>query len=679
MKISIFSKIALLFVSVLSVIAYGQRIGDSKLVVGKTYTVSELKAVNGVIKCATVEEERELQAKYPDRMTDAQFEAWLAPLVQNAKANKSQNGGIITIPVVVHVIHAGEAYGVAPNITDAQVQSQITVMNNDYRKLAGTPGYNTNPVGADVMIQFALAKVDPNGNPTSGINRVNFCYTSWTQAGVNSYVKPRTIWDPTKYMNMWSVKFGGSSSTLLGYAQFPSNSGLGGLNTSGGLATTDGVVANYATFGSSDYDDGTFHLDAPYDKGRTMTHEVGHFLGLRHIWGDTSSCVVNATDSNNDYCLDTPAAAAANYNCVTIDSCPSDPGNDMIQNYMDYTTDTCMNIFTNDQKARITAVMNNSIRRAELKTSVADIAIPLFANDAEVKLENNCLTYNSICDGGNGNSFAVALYNRGTSNMTSAIITYTVGSNTQTYTWNGNIAPSRYAVVDIFAPATMPTGTMTVSVTTVNGVADQRSTNNSFTTYFVGSGAVNATTGAYTFNLQRDNYGSEISWTMKNSAGVTVYSGGPYTDTTSLPALTTETWNLTPGCYTFTINDSYGDGIYDTGGYYNLKDAAGNVIFQGTGYTTTQTRAVNITTLSTSEAQLEKIGIYPNPVSDFLNVTKVSDKKATYKIYSAAGQLVGNGNINNGKINVSSLVKGTYVISIEDKGKESFNSKFIKK
>ncbi|WBV61891.1 M43 family zinc metalloprotease [Chryseobacterium camelliae] len=675
MKNFTLSKVIFFLSLSLSQVVWGQKQKnvDDNLIFGKAYTVDELKEMNGVIRCASTEYEKYLQGKYPDRMTEAQFENWIKPLIENSRANKSQNGGIITIPVVVHVIHAGEAYGVAPNITDAQVQSQITVMNNDYRKAAGTPGYNTNPVGADIMIQFALAKVDPNGNPTNGINRVNMCYTAWTQGGVNAYVKPKTIWDPTKYMNMWSVKFGGTSSSLLGYAQFPSNSGLGGLNANGGLATTDGVVANYSTFGSSDYNDGTFLLNAPYDKGRTMTHEVGHFLGLRHIWGD-ATC-------GDDYCADTPTAHTANYNCnTTIASCTSSSIYEMVQNYMDYTNDTCMNIFTINQKDRITAVMNNSPRRLELKTSIADIAIPLFANDGEVKFENNCTVANSTCGGTAATTTRISLYNRGTSNMTSAVITYGVGTNTQTYTWSGNLAPNRYAIIDLAVPGTMPTGTMTVTLTTVNGVTDQRTTNNSFTTYFVGSGAVNTNQGTYTFNLQRDYYGTEITWDLKNSSGTVVYNGGPYTDTPTtgpLPAINTSTWNLTPGCYTFTINDSYGDGIYDTGGYYNLKDSSDNIVFQGSPYTTTQTRAVNVLVLGTGEVKIQNFGVYPNPATDILNITKVSEK-AKFEIHNAVGQLVKAGDIKNNQVRVAELVKGTYIITIKDNNLNE-SIKFIKK
>ncbi|UOE37702.1 M43 family zinc metalloprotease [Chryseobacterium oryzae] len=666
------SKVFFVLSALLCSFYYGQKL-EGGLLFGKAYTVDEIRDANGIMRCASTGYEKFLQDKYPSRMSNAQFEAWLKPLIENSKQSKSQNGGIITIPVVVHVIHSGQDYGVAPNITDTQIQSQITVMNNDYRKRVNTPGYNSNPVGADIMIQFELAKVDPNGNPTSGIDRTNLCYDIWTQAGVNSYVKPRTIWDPTKYMNMWSVKFGGANWDLLGYAQFPSNSNLPGLNANEGLAYTDGVVANYSAFGSIDYNDGTFILDATYNSGRTMTHEVGHFLGLRHIWGD-QSC-------GDDFCADTPVHETANSGCPAhpkSNSCGT--SDEMFENYMDYTVDACMNIFTSDQKDRITAVMNNSPRRMELKSSTTNMAIPLFANDAEVKLERSCSTENSTCGGNATKNIKISLYNRGNTIMTSAVITYGVGTNTQTYNWTGSLAPSRYALVTLNVPGTMPTGNMTVSVNTVNGSADQRASNNSFTTYFVGSGAVNAEQGTFTFTLQRDNYGSETSWNLSNSSGAVIYNGGPYSNsspTGPLPSLITQTWTLAPGCYTFTINDSYGDGIYDTGGYYNLKDSQNNLVFQGTSFGTIQKRAVNITVLSTGETKIEKVEIYPNPATDVLNITKVSDN-AKFDIYNAVGQLVKTGEIKGNKVVISELVKGAYIITVKDKD-ISEKLKFIKK
>ncbi|MDD5152010.1 MAG: zinc metalloprotease [Flavobacterium sp.] len=352
----------------------------NKTLFGKQLKAESVNPKNKYIRCATTEYEKFLQGKDAKRMTDAQFEAWVAPLVSRYKSMKtsSQSGGIITIPVVVHVIHSGQAIGVAPNITDAQVESQITVMNQDYRKLFGSPGYNTNPVGADTQIQFELAKVDPNGNPTNGIDRLSFCQSSWSDVDIDAILKPATIWDPTQYMNMWSVEF--TDNTLLGYAQFPDGSGLGGLDVSGGNANSDGVVSNYDVFGSLDYDTtpSTFLLNATYNKGRTMSHEVGHWLGLRHIWGD-SAC-------GDDFCADTPKAHDANYGCPSVLDCDN-VGNEMVENYMDYTDDACMNIFTQNQKDRMVVIMNNAARRSTLKTSTKNSAIALFAMMPKLSLK----------------------------------------------------------------------------------------------------------------------------------------------------------------------------------------------------------------------------------------------------------------------------------------------------
>lgn len=638
----------------------------------KKKSPQELAQSNGFDRCSFVEYEEYLQRKDPKRMTEDQFEAWIAPLVEKVKeerlTNKSTSGGIITIPVVVHVIHSGEPYGTGANITDEQVQSQITVMNQDYRRMASTPGYNTSAVGADIMIQFALAKVDVNGNPTNGIDRVNMCYPDWAQTDIDGYVKPNTIWNPTQYMNMWSITF--SDATLLGYATFPSGSGLSGLTSGLGTATTDGVVANYATFGSTDF--GSFPMTQTYDKGRTMTHEVGHFLGLRHIWGD-SNC-------GTDYCADTPTAHTANYTCNTNKAGCTSGQIEMVQNYMDYTNDTCMNIFTQNQKDRITAVMNNSPRRMELKTSTKDVAIPLFPNDAEIKFETACSADN-FCT---GYAINIALTNRGTSALTSAVISYTINGTPYSYNWTGNLAQDKYQIVTLPVPTTATNGALSINVPTVNGVADQRSSNNALTGTFSPPAIAASTATNFVFNLQLDYWGSEVSWNLKNSAGVIVYSGGGYSDvsnptsSTPLPALITQNWTLnTNDCYTFTINDVYGDGIYGYGGFYNIKTTAGADVVTGSSYFTAQTRALKLGTLGTSEVNTQNFGVYPNPATDVLNITKVSEK-AKFEIHNAVGQLVKAGNINNNQVRVTDLVKGVYIITVKDNNL-SENIKFIKK
>jgi len=684
-KTTLFKNLFLLSFTFLTSFAVAQNGNDSKgTIFGKKPNPESVNPYTGHIRCASTEYEKFLQEKDPKRLTDAQFEAWITPLIENYRnmqSVSSQTGGIITIPVVVHVIHNGQAVGTAPNITDAQVQSQITVMNNDFRRLAGTPGFNTNAVGVDTQIQFALAQQDPNGNPTNGIDRVNLCQPSWSTAAINSTVKPTTIWDPTLYLNMWSVNF--TDATLLGYAQFPDASGLQGLNASGGAANTDGVVANYSTFGSINYNDGTFLLNAPYNEGRTMTHEVGHWIGLRHIWGD-GNCSVD------DFCADTPNAGAPNFGCPTgTNSCTglANPGNDMIENYMDYTDDSCMNIYTQNQKDRMVVIMNNAPRRVTLKTSTKDLPMTLFANDAEVKIEASCSTAGGSCSS-SAPTQKITIYNRGTATLTSVLLNYSVNGGAATpYTWNGSLATHKFATVDMPVVASS-SGTINITVVNANGVTDQRASNNTASgTFTMPTAPQNYTFNTVEFLLLGDRYGTETTWNLKNSAGTIVYSGGPYTNLTAnnTQTLVNTTWNLNNNqCYTFTINDSYGDGIccaYGEGGY-EIKNGS-TIIATGGEFTSTESKVFTINVLGTqSNSLLNSISLYPNPSSSVLNISIATEfgLPDSYTIYNSIGQTIETKNIasqNDLSVNTSTLSSGIYFIKIM-KDSDSNTLRFIK-
>ncbi len=351
-------------------------------------TDETIKSINttGYARCLTDEYEISLQKQFPDRSTRQEFEDWLAPKIAAIKANRIAGKSSLTIfniPIVIHVVHNGDAVGTGENISDAQALSQIQVMNEDFRRLAGSRGgANTTGLAVDVELNFCIAQIDENGVATNGVVRHNIAPYSNNVADTNGadwetfadvqQMKTATQWDPTEYLNMWTVRVGGLSlqnggiSDLLGYAQFPNNTpSLGGLNAIGGSANTDGVVAAFDTMGTADLDDGSFTLNPQYNLGRTMTHEVGHWVGLLHIWGD-GDC------SADDFCVDTPNAGDANYTCnLSADSCPTSAGGDMVQNYMDYTNDACMDTFTQNQKDRIQAIMGASPRRMELNTSNA--------------------------------------------------------------------------------------------------------------------------------------------------------------------------------------------------------------------------------------------------------------------------------------------------------------------
>jgi zinc-dependent metalloproteinase lipoprotein len=297
------------------------------------------------------------------------FENWLQRKIGDRSKQRTQ-ATVYTIPVIVHVVHSGDEIGFDNNISADQVLSQIIVLNQDFRRTNPDKG-NTPTVFADVAadteIQFELAVLDSNGNKLEepGIHRYeDKSRTSWSTSEIESELKPKTSWDPNKYLNIWVVKL--SSSGTLGYAQFPEQSTLDGISIdpSTDLPETDGVVINTGFFGSNHTDVGSsFNLSAPFDRGRTATHEVGHWLGLRHIWGD-GDC------SADDFCADTPNAGKDNdglTDCSSIvNSCTDDAFDDMYQNYMDYTSDACMNLFTKDQTTRMRTVLENSPRRKEV-------------------------------------------------------------------------------------------------------------------------------------------------------------------------------------------------------------------------------------------------------------------------------------------------------------------------
>lgn len=323
----------------------------------------------GYIRCMTVENDKMMKEKISNPQTDAQFEAWMEKEIKELRQRRAEgreSRKVYNIPVVVHVIHNGDRVGEGENITDAQVYSQIDVMTEDYRRLTGTRGgANSTGKAVDVEINFCMAKVDPQGNPTTGVNRVNLRKATFNSMDEANNAKAEVHWDPTKYLNMYTMRFGGELKNLLGYAQFPEGSGLDGMPTGAQKGSTDGVVATYNGFGSKDKDDGTFVLLKNYAYGRTMTHEVGHWLGLRHTWGD-GDC------SKDDFCDDTPVTGKSNGGCdKSTDTCPRSPGKDMVENYMDYTNDDCMDTFTQDQKDRMQIVMSKCVRRKELINSKA--------------------------------------------------------------------------------------------------------------------------------------------------------------------------------------------------------------------------------------------------------------------------------------------------------------------
>lgn len=490
---------------------------NSKLLfLGLVFSIfTKISFSQNLIRCYTDENHQQLLQQFPELETNQQFEQWMQQqLIQNQAS--AIIGGVYYIPVVVHVIHNGEAVGTGTNVSFAAIQSQIDVLNEDFRKIFGSNGWNTHPDGADTQIEFCLAQRRPDGSAfpagEPGVNRINrntvgFTAPPYSQAYMNATIKAYTFnnnvptatrgWDPAKYMNIWLANLSGG---LLGYAQFP-QSPLGGMGCGNQAAGTDGVVFLYNSIGKSSVTGFT----GAYNEGRTATHEIGHWLGLRHIWGD-GGCTVD------DFCNDTPEAGAANYGCpVGTNSCTGAPdaGVDMIENYMDYTDDLCMNIFTNDQKMRMRTVLENSPLRASLINS--DACTPPLTVDASVVYIINPKGDNCI----GSITPSVTLKNRGSGALTSATISYKIDNGTPTsFAWTGNLASGATANVSLPAFTTTAGQHMFKAYSTLpNGSADQATAYDTSGISFVVSPGISA---PFTETFDGGTFPPDVRWVVEN-------------------------------------------------------------------------------------------------------------------------------------------------------------------
>ncbi len=283
---------------------------------------------------------------------EQQIQATIQNNMQFQRRDTSVNE-LIVIPVAVHVLYKTAEQ----NISDAQVMSQIDALNKDFSNTnedAVNRPKAFNKVAADVRIRFELAQVDPTGKKTTGITRKQTVMEvfeandamKWNASGGDNG------WNCKKYLNIWVCNMGGRT---LGYASLP-----------GSPADVDGVVIGYDVFGT------VGNVRAPFNKGRTATHEIGHWLGLKHLWGDT--------DCGDDGVYDTPRQKTYNFGCPSfphITECSQTENGDMFMNFMDFSDDPCMNMFTEGQKERMRALFAaGNLRNSFLVPSAADSAAP---------------------------------------------------------------------------------------------------------------------------------------------------------------------------------------------------------------------------------------------------------------------------------------------------------------
>lgn len=336
------------------------------------------------INCGTMqvmEEEFKQHPELREQYNQFQEQVEAYKRMQNAPFRSTQKR---IIPVVFHVIHqCGQE-----NISRAQIEDQLRILNEDFSLT--NPSFDQTPschaaVAADCQIEFRLATKDDNGNCTDGIVRVASPKTF--EANNQNGVKAVSRWSSHKYLNVWVVNSIGSVQSVggevLGYAQFPA----------GGLPSTDGVVIRHDCIGSI----GTAQT-GPFAPrfGRTMTHEVGHWLGLRHIWGDA--------DCGSDGIDDTPIAAAPNYGVCwndfpyNVGGCPGgtegDTCGEMFMNYMDYSDDQCMSMFSNGQKE----VMDATLATFRSYISSEDNLVATGTRDEDVANPVTCIPQSNFCD-----------------------------------------------------------------------------------------------------------------------------------------------------------------------------------------------------------------------------------------------------------------------------------------
>lgn len=420
-------------------------------------------------KCAATYIEKKQVEQLGIYGTREYFEAWVEDkkeeLQTQAHKYRTQADQKRVIPVVVHVIHNGTAVGQAANIPQSQIQAQIDILNQDYSRqnldAADTPNEFVN-VAAAANIEFVLAKQDPNGLPSNGINRVRGSKTTYTPDD-EALIGALALWPPEDYMNIWVLPL---QSPYLGYSAFPISE-LPGLNFPPNTRETDGVTIDYRVFGA-----GGNALSS--SAGRTATHEIGHFFGLRHTWGD-GGCEVD------DFVEDTPNQQSANNTCRTSPRFTCD-SRDMIENFMDYTPDECMNLFTFGQVDRIDVVLNFSPRRVSLVNGKATQTPDLNDNDLSLAAIASPLNFSCSLDA----VPELMLLNVGGNTVTSATVAITLnGNRLGRKNFNVNIAPGATESVsfDAISLSASADNEFKAEIIAVNGKADPDPSDNTRITY----------------------------------------------------------------------------------------------------------------------------------------------------------------------------------------------------
>lgn len=517
-------------------------------------------------------------------MKDPEFRiAFELKMEKVAAMSSSRSSSTVNLPIAVHFQNVGNA---DVNCLRTLAASQVQILNDDFQgtnsdistwtaNSSSFPGTNN----GQAAVEFCLASQNhpsgfglQDGDPAVTVNQTNGDFVAAWSGYINIFVRPN-----------------------LGYL---------GYSPLGGNGNGDGVVIDANAFGSGS-GCGSISPNAPYDLGRTLTHELGHYLLLDHIWGGNGGC--NDDDAVND----TPVSSQPYYGCPNVgaSSCSS---TDLHMNYMDYTNDACMYMFSAGQATRvenyIAANLGNVVSNAAAvcgsgggggggTNPTCDDGIQN-GDETGVDCGGSC----PPCETAGGDAGVrrilrpvgvqntnditprVRFRNYGSTALTSVDIVYNVdGGADQVFSWTGTLQPNRNKTINL--PQMNVAGgdhSFNVRTENPNGGTDTNPANDARSSDFSTPGGGGGSE-QYTIRVKPDDYGSEITWELIDDYGTVLSTGGPYTDGNT--SLKTKNVNLDPGCYTFVIYDAWGDGICcDWGqGWYDILDGSGTAVIDSDG------------------------------------------------------------------------------------------------